>query len=205
MSSFRAPWALCGGWAVDAWLGRQSRDHGDIDVSVFADDQRTLFEHLPGWQLLAHDPDRPAGNGEWWDGRRHLNAPAHIHSRPPELSGAIPKDGIATAEDGFTLEFQINLREGDEWVLSREPRMTMPLQRTVRQSDWGLPTLVPEAVLFYKATAYFGVEEFKDRRAQDEPDFVALLASLTKRQRDWLREAISLVHPDHPWLAQLST
>jgi hypothetical protein len=46
MSSFPAPWALCGGWAIDAWLGRQTREHGDVDVSVFLQDQRALFEHL---------------------------------------------------------------------------------------------------------------------------------------------------------------
>ncbi len=26
MSTYRHMWCLCGGWAVDAWLGRQTRD-----------------------------------------------------------------------------------------------------------------------------------------------------------------------------------
>ena len=39
MSTFRPRWSLCGGWAVDAWLGRQTRDHADIDIAVFRDDQ----------------------------------------------------------------------------------------------------------------------------------------------------------------------
>ena len=35
MSAFRPKWSLCGGWAADAWLGRQTRDHADIDIAVF--------------------------------------------------------------------------------------------------------------------------------------------------------------------------
>jgi len=197
MSTFGPRWALCGGWAVDAWLGRETRDHGDVDIAVFIQDQRALFEHLPGWQLLAHDPvfnvDSPGTNAEWWDGRRRLHDPCHIHARPPEFSGPMPEGGLAWAKDGFTLEFYLNDRSDDEWLLSREPRVSMPLQQAVRRSAWGVPALVPEALVFYKAA---------DLRRRDKLDFAALLPELTDEQRDWLRNAISLV--GHPWSAQLS-
>jgi len=193
MSTYGPMWSLCGGWAVDAWLGRQTREHGDIDVSVFAEHQHALFDHLAGWQLLAHSPDAPGHDGEWWDGRRRLNHPSHIHARPPERSGAVPAGGIATAEDGFTLEFQIDGLFGDEQILNKEPRVSLPLGRAVRLSPWGLPALVPEALLFYKS---------KDLRRRDKLDFLALVPHLTDEQRDWLRTAISLV--GHPWVAQLS-
>ncbi|TMF97813.1 MAG: hypothetical protein E6I03_13425, partial [Chloroflexi bacterium] len=55
MSTYRAAWALAGGWAVDAWLGRLTRDHGDVDLAVFENDRQALFEHLAGWQLIAHE------------------------------------------------------------------------------------------------------------------------------------------------------
>jgi hypothetical protein len=208
MSSFPAHWSLSGGWAVDAWLGTQSREHGDIDVSVFVQDQRALFEHLPGWQLLAHDPvfdaGAPGNNAKWWDGRRRLNYPSHIHARPPESSGAVPAGGIALAKDGFTIEFQLDLREGDDCVFNPEPLVSMPLRRAVLRSRWGLPTLAPEVLLFYKATAYFGKEEqLTGGRYQDEPDFLALLPHLDDERAPWLREAISSLFPNHPWLAQL--
>jgi Aminoglycoside-2''-adenylyltransferase len=47
MSGFRPKWALCGGWAVDAWLGQQTRDHHDIDLAAFEHDQVAIYNHHP--------------------------------------------------------------------------------------------------------------------------------------------------------------
>ena len=59
MAGYGKPWCMCGGYAVDAWIGRETRDHGDLDVSVPVQDQRAIFEHLRGWQLIAHDFPTP--------------------------------------------------------------------------------------------------------------------------------------------------
>ena len=61
MGTFESTWALCGGWAVDAWLGRESREHHDIDVALFHEDQFALYEHLAGWRLIGHDDTCPRG------------------------------------------------------------------------------------------------------------------------------------------------
>ena len=193
MSSYTAPWYICGGWAVDAWLGRITRDHGDVDVSVFVQDQRALFEHLDGWQLLAHDPAwSPSENTAWWDGRRDLSATTHIHARPPELSGAVPEQGIATAEEGFNLEFYLDDRDGDDWTLLRDPPVSIPISDAVKTSPWGVPAAVPEVLLFFKS---------RDMRRRDKLDFGALLPGLTREQRAWLRDAIA--RAGHPWLSGL--
>jgi len=191
MSTFPAPWALCGGWAVDSWLGRQTRDHVDVDISVFIEDQRALFDHLAGWQLVAHDLHADGDAAERWDGRR-LDLPGHIHGRL-DAGEALP-DGELKPEQGFTLDIQLGDRSDGEWVLSRQPHVGVPLERGVRQSPWGLPTVVPEALLFFKAG---------DLRRRDKLDFLALLPHLTQEQSDWLRSAIALV--GHPWLPQLSS
>ena len=187
MAGFRPKWALCGGWAVDAWLGHQTREHADVDIIVFHDDQGALFEHLSGWQLIAHDAMVPDDTTEPWDGRE-LVLPAHIHARDPE---------------GFDLEVLLNERSGTEWALSREPRVALELRRCARKSVWGLPTVAPQVLLFYKATAYFGIEQYEGRRLQDEPDFAALIPQLGASGAAWLREAIGTVQPGHPWLQHL--
>lgn len=192
MSTFSGRWALCGGWAVDAWIGRQTRNHDDIDIAVFQGDERALFEHLPGWQLVAHDAKLADDSGKPWDGGP-LVLPAHIHTRPPGSGRRLPRRVNAAAKQGFGVEFQFEERAGDEWPVSREPDITLPLSRCVRPSSWGLPTLVPEVLLFYKA---------RDLRRRDGIDFQALLPVLGDEQRRWLRDAIERL--GHPWLSQLS-
>jgi hypothetical protein len=185
MSTFGGMWSLCGGWAVDGWLGRRTRDHKDVDIAVFQDDLNVLLDHLAGWQLIAHDVIDP-DSSEQWHGRR-VYLPAHLHAR----------------YQGAELDFQVNERSGNDWVLTLEPRMVLPVSQCVLRSGWRLPTAAPEVILFYKATAYFGVEGLW-KRPHDDADFLALLPMLSAERRAWLRKAITLLQPEHPWLAQLS-
>jgi hypothetical protein len=145
MSTFPAPWALCGGWAIDTWLGHPTRNHGDVDISVFHDDQCALFEHLsPDWQLIAHDPNVPDATTDPWTGRQ-LDLPAHVHARRPG-AGRPLGEALNPAEDGFGLDIELGERAGERWVLSREPYVTVPLSTSVAMSPWRIPTLTPEVL-----------------------------------------------------------
>jgi hypothetical protein len=186
MADYPAPWALCGGWAVDAWLGRVTRDHGDDDVSIFADDSVTLFHHLKGWQLVAHRKGELGTTG-FWDGDA-LAPLSHIHGK---FGDGPPPESFDNVQ-GYPLDVQIDDREGDDWVLSRDPYISMPLRDAVKQSPWGVPTVVPEVLLFFKS---------RDLRRRDKTDFAALLPVLMPRQRSWLHGAIATL--GHPWLSEL--
>lgn len=190
MAGYPGPWALCGGWAVDAWLGRVTRDHGDIDVSVFLPDQRLVFEHLRGWQMVAHEPHVPDGKNAVWDGWP-LEVPGHLHCRIDRGEPA-PESGAMWPNDGYVLDLQLDDRDGADWLLSREPRITLPAERAIAVSPWGVPAVVPEVLLFFKA---------RDLRRRDRVDFEALRPLLTSEQRAWLRDAINAV--GHPWLSSL--
>lgn len=204
MSTFRPRWSLCGGWAADAWLGRQTRDHADIDITVFADDQGALFDHLAGWQLIGHDNQVADDSSEPWDGRP-LTLPAHIHARPPSRVDATPGLLDAPSKQGFHLEVILNERSGNDWVISAEPAISLPLQDCVQQSAWGLPAVSPAVILFYKAHPPVWRETPRAAlRPHDERDFRALLPVLSARQRDWLGKAIALVQPGHQWLGELA-
>lgn len=179
MAGFGRDWSLCGGWGVDAWLGRQTREHLDVDLSIFDADQAAIHDYLrDGWLLNGHDPHDDDSTHPW-DGHR-LQLPAHIHARA----------------DGFELDLQVNRRVGDAWVFGAEDRLTMPLAAAVGTSAWGLPTLAPEAILLAKALG--------DIRAHDEADFEALLPILDDHPRRRLRGALTRVRPGHRWLEALA-
>ena len=102
MADFCHPWFLCGGWAVDAWLGRVTRGHADVDV--FHDQQTALYQHVAAGVPIGHDDNVDDSTKEPWAGR-WLDVPAHIHM---------------TAQ-GIEWDFQLCEREGSDLVLRREP------------------------------------------------------------------------------------
>jgi hypothetical protein len=205
LSGFGAPWFLCGGWAADAWLGRQTRDHWDVDIAVFHRDQRAVFEHFSGWALVGHDPNVPDDTAEPWNGR-HLDLPAHIHV--PKLGSPLAASTAVTHTD-FEFEFLLNEDSGGYCVLNRDLDIAVPLDRCVQPSSWGLPTATPEVVLFFKAGGGLSVRDMRTAdklfRRRDEQDFFALLPTLSEAQRSWLRESIGKIRPQHPWLVHLDT
>ena len=202
MSTFPSDWCLCGGWAVDAWLGRITREHGDLDINVFEESEATLFKHFAGWQMVPHDGAlADSDTNEQWTGRK-LVIPAHLHCRGPEDSGNIPQTGALLADQGWNLEIVVNARTDAGWTLYDEPHIALPWSRAVAESPWGMPTAVPEVLLFFKGTAYAGTRHYL--RQRDHVDFERMLPTLTPAQHTWLQDAISKVDGDHPWLGVLS-
>ncbi len=46
LSELPVPWFVCGGWAVDCFLGVVTRDHKDVDVGIARTDQLTAQAYL---------------------------------------------------------------------------------------------------------------------------------------------------------------
>ena len=194
MALYPRPWSLCGGWAIDAWLGRISRDHGDVDLSVFDVDHQHLFDHLAGWQLIAHNSVVDDGSTGLWDGRR-LPVPSHIHARSRADAGPLPEDGVCEPAKGWWLDIQIDAVAEDACILKQEPQVALPMRDAIRMSPWRVPAASPEVLLFFKAAL---------PRRRDWRDFVALLPHLSEQQTSWLRDAIAVAYPEHPWFDALS-
>lgn len=189
MAGYSHPWVLCGGWAVDLWLGRQTRDHGDLDITIFERDLPAAFRQFTGWTLNADDATNGA-NREQWDGRA-LVLPAHIHARET---------------DGLELELIVNPGGPGEWVLTAKPPITLPFEHAVRAYSPGLLVAAPEVLMFYKSrlcNGCPGCSAPRKLRPHDEADFHALLPGLGPVERAWLRGALAAVEPGHAWLKLL--
>jgi hypothetical protein len=172
-------WCVAGGWALDLFLGYQTRPHDDLDLALFRDDQLQLRRHLAKWRF----GKVIGGQLLDWPGQEWLSSPVHeIHAQAPE------------AVDTLCLEFLLNERGGAHWIFRRNPAMQRPVREVIGSSRVGLPILCPEVVLLYKA---------KQPRTIDEHDFSAVVGSLALERRTWLRTALERVHPGHAWLARL--
>ena len=178
LDDYHGDWAIAGGWAIDLFLGRTTRQHGDVDVAVFRDEQHVLRASFPEWEF------RLAVDGELveWKRDHYLELPLHeVHASTP--SG--------------TIEFLLNDRRADRWVYRRDSRVERSLADSVLRADI-VPILAPEIVLLYKS---------KNPRATDETDLANVAPVLSADARAWLVSALELSSPGHAWaevLAQTS-
>jgi hypothetical protein len=180
MSSFDAPWWVAGGGALDLWMGHPTRAHLDVDVAILRDDQKQLHETFGGWELYYATPDHrlvPYRSDRW------LQEPLHgVWVRP-------------TSDAPWLCEFLLNEHEGQQWVYRRNSAVRKPLAEVgVMASAAGVPILVPEIVLLYKA---------HELTEKDEADFRSVLPQLTPSRKAWLLGALDETTPDHPWARRL--
>ena len=180
-STFSRPWYVAGGWALDLFLGRITREHNDIDVAVFREDQHELRNHLEGWRFQKV-VKRQNHVREEWDGPEWLALPVHeVHARSPN--------------GDQELEVLLNESKEENWVFRRNPAVTLARSGLGRVTQSRVPYLTPEVVLLYKAA---------HPSAVDEADFATVGEELDAGQRRWLADALAVCYPEHHWLAALS-
>jgi hypothetical protein len=85
--------------------------------------------------------------------------------------------------------------EGQEWLFRRQAEIRREIRSIVCRNAEGLPFLIPEIQLLYKARVV---------RAEDQADFDRVNPRLTDESRAWLRDALRLCEPNHPWLVALT-
>jgi hypothetical protein len=182
MSRFPHPWYISGGWAIDLLIGRVTCAHCDIEVGIYRSDQLALQTFLSGWSMERALPD---GKGVWvsWLPGEELQLPAfQIRARRAD-------------HEPNEFEFFLNERDETNWISRRHAGLRRPLAQVVTLCSRGIPILVPEIQLLYKA---------KHKREKDQADFDRVLPLLSFAQRTWLSEALASYHAGHPWLEQIA-
>lgn len=184
-------WALCGGFGLDLFLGRETRVHGDLDVSVPEADRGRIerFMRAHGWRVYEF---RGQGRLRPLDGQtpsepgRNLMCVREgcelVTFWPCDEPGLVLHEWHATGIKTFNyVEF---LFQGEPPFLGRDPDKAV-----IRLS--GIPCLAPEVALLYKAA--------QPERDANRADYGAVFPRLGEEARAWLLQALP---PDHPWTAE---
>ena len=180
LAGLPVPWAVAGGWAADLFLGRVTRAHHDLEIALPASAFPLLPPLFPGLEFAVPQSGRLT--------------PLDAESLAAEFQ--------TWALDPVTRTWRFDVfrepHDGDTWICRRDERIRRPYAEVVARTPDGIPFVVPEVVLLFKAKA---------ARDKDEQDLAALLPALPAERREWLDAALALVHPGHPWrerLAQLA-
>ena len=184
MAAFARPWFVSGGWAIDLFVGRATREHEDIEIGVFFPDQAAIRAHLSAWELVV------PRDGAW------IPLAADEAVALPEFQIQARSAAVAPHQ----IDVFLNPREGDDWVSRRHAGLRVPIAALVERSTGrdgeptGVPFLAPEIQLLYKA---------KPHRDKDTADLATALPKLGPRRRAWLRRALERYHAGDPWLASI--
>lgn len=172
-------WWVAGGWALDLFIGQQSRPHKDLDIGILRRDLRQVLSALSGWEFF--------------------------EARDGELFGPLTTDaredvnslwGRRTHTGEWVLELVLDDSEGDQWVFRRDRRIRRALDTVIRHDPERTPYLAPEIQLLYKASHI---------RAEDNSDFDRVTRYLDDPSRRWLSCALSQLDQHHQWLCALRT
>ncbi|HSH55964.1 MAG TPA: hypothetical protein VK983_04005 [Candidatus Limnocylindrales bacterium] len=171
-------WYVCGGWALDEFICHTTRSHADVDIAVLRKDVKAIFSYLNQYELqVVSGPDELIANAS-----------------PPDLKSPRHAIWVKNKSNGnWLFELLLNDSTDTNWLYRRNYNCTLPLDRLGIQRN-GYKLLAPEVVLLYKS---------KNPRPVDQKDFSNILPSLPQSSRQWLKKALQLTTPGHPWIAQL--
>lgn len=203
LSGMDIEWYLCGGFAIDAYLGNITRKHKDIDITVSFNDMKECIQYLKskGWEI-----DAPVGNQRL--------VPVEFALQHSELKfdniwcykkGA---DFIITERiDGpfkymkFTdreqtkldfIEVMFNKIENGIFYYKRNHNITLDIDNAFIKKE-NVTILAPEIVLLYKSRNY--------ENCDYQHDFDMVINKLDKERYDWFINAMNIVYPQgHIWI-----
>src|ERR1044072_2649483 len=138
-------WCIAAGWALDLFRGRQSRPHGDLEIAVPAAGFPEIRACFPEYVFDA------VGSGRVW---------------PAAGAGALAATHQTWLRDPASGQFLFDVfrepHEAGTWICRRDKSLRLSYDAIIERTANGIPYLVPELVLLFKAKA---------ARPKDQADF----------------------------------
>lgn len=173
------PWYVAGGWALDLWHDKQTREHEDLEFVVIRNDVdhfRNILNDLDFFTVK--------------DGAiEYLPPSVHLPNDVWQLWGGDMRQGC------WRVDLMIEQGTPDRWVYKHDRTINMPRSDAVRVSKAGIPYLAPVIVMIFKA---------RHCRNKDRFDFETCLPGFSADERRQLIGWMSELHPDHQWIADLA-
>jgi hypothetical protein len=177
MEGFTAPWWIVGGWSIEAFTG-VPREHEDVDLSILACDIPTFREHVgDDWNLWSN----------------HGGTLRPLDDRHPEVLHVESQVWVRrSAHEPWVIDLPITPDRDGLWTSKRDHTHVASVDEVTWVHTDGIRYLRPEITLLYKAALH---------RPKDDRDLTVTWPLLAPDRRQWLRDAVRRLCPEHPWLA----
>jgi len=167
MDKFGFPWFIAGGWAIDLFLGKETRVHSDIEIGIYRKHQMHLYRYFESSKKYYVNNKSRIGKHEKKEWKKeYLQLPIHE---------------IYIEYKGIELEVLLNERDEDNWIYRRDQEIKLGDRKAVLFTEERIPYLCPEAVLLFKT---------KELRDKDCQDIENASKKMNVDQIEWLIENI---------------
>lgn len=201
LSSAPITWAVCGGYALDLFLDRTVRVHGDIDICVFENDRNAILRYMlqNNWRVYefrGQGKMRPLDGNLSNDAGRNLmciNGECElVKFYPSEEKGLLYHQFFHTGINTFNyIEFLFNQADKNAFVFDEKKNICRDLSKAILFNG-NVPYLAPEIALLYKAS--------QAEREDYQFDFEQAYPHMNCEQKEWFSRNLDVLYPDgHKW------
>lgn len=195
-------YAVCGGFALDLFLGYETRTHGDVDILAFWEDRETIITYMQskgyiGYEMLGGGKVHRITDIKM---QEKLRKNIFCCTEDCELVRLYDTDEadvywLDYQHTGLTklnyIEFLFNEKTEEEFIYARDERVRRGLANAILETD-GVPYLAPELCLLFKSTDI--------EREGYQQDFELTVGKLSAEQRTWFEKSMGLLYPEgHKW------
>ena len=207
-------YAICGGYALELFMGKRIRSHADIDISLFDEDKKSVVEYMLSkkWNVYEHKTD-------WVDNKKANAYLRSISSSDDENISTLnciwaiepdcsffeikPKSGIDNTYDYKILnteqlnfdfvEIIFNKQQNDRFVCNKNKNITRKVNKAILYNG-NIPYLAPELMLFILSNPIYMESEY--HREKNNVDFESVAPFLPKENKNWLINALEMMYPN---------
>ena len=195
-------YAVCGGFAIELFLDKELRGHGDIDLSAFWDDRDKIIMYMQslGWNVYEF-----CGGGKAHyitDVTKQIKNKRNIFCMTNDcnivfLTSADEPDMFIVdfdhrGQSSLTfIEFLFNDVKNGCFLYARNHDISLSLAQAILIRD-GIKYLAPEMVLLYKST--------DTEREGYQLDYDAAITAMPDERKRWLYNALTMMNTSgHKW------
>jgi hypothetical protein len=198
-------YAVCGGYAIDLFLGYDSRKHGDIDMLAYWNDRNSIILYM---QSKGYNVYEMLGGGMAHhitdiNNQKYKKRNIFCSAKNCEIVHLTPTDEkniykieffhIGQTELNF-IEFLFNDKDEKCFLYARDKNIKRDMSKAILHNN-EISYLAPELLLLYKST--------DTEREGYQQDFDLTFAKMNDEQREWLINALKIIYPDgHKWVSE---
>lgn len=199
-------YAFCGGYALELFLNKNLRSHGDIDISIFEENRKSAVEFFlnKDWNVYVRTGHMTLGLITDSKDKRLVDC-FTVWVIKPDCS-RIKLDPINDEENAFNYDIlneeQVNLdyieiifhaKNNTDYICDKNKNITRELGKAILYSN-SVPYLAPEIKLFFDSNPrYMELDYFKNKNCID---FESAAPFLSEESKNWLINAIEKKYPE---------